>query len=129
MPTCPDAHVSRCPRTQMPTCPDAHVSHICPGPSCIYRPCRINDINQFRQVIQSAFTYWEKNSDIRFTEVDQENIAEIKISFVNPGPHNNCPMEMRKGTAKNKVYAHANFPPDQNDETTEHSAQNGLDIE
>ena len=77
---------------------------------------KIHNIRQFRDVISSAFSYWEANSDIRFAEVDREDIAEIKLSFVEPGWHGNCPAIMSNDTSRNTVYAHANFPPDQNDE-------------
>lgn len=48
--------------------------------------------NQFFEVIKSSFKYWEINSKIRFTPVLDSNIAEIKISFEEPGvKHGNCP--------------------------------------
>ena len=68
----------------------------------------------FREIVTQAFHYWENNSQLRFLEVNEEDIAEIKISFEEPGTfHGNCKSKFPEvqGDDHEITYAHATYPP------------------
>ena len=83
---------------------------------------KISNMGHFREIITSAFNYWQRNSQLRFLEVSEEEVAEIKISFEESGKmHGKCPSKFEpvKDGDYTKVYAHANYPPPENETSSE----------
>lgn len=92
----------------------------------------LNNINNFRDIVYKAFKVWSSQTQLRFTEVAHENVAEIKIEFkdvdVSHYPNlseTQCP-SFKRATGREQtsgknldqsqlVLAHGNFPYDSQD--------------